>query len=294
MIFAELLKNACDACSGAQCSHAKALVQRLMLHDGYGWQEKHNGDRRIVEKTTAFDGTVRIVDYNRKGERGKGLSPEIIDALKKHPLHQFILDCEFIGKGIHQSKLHVFDVLHLGDHNVVNEKYRTRLDYMHATFDGFNSLIIPLYTAFTPEEKLALFQKLTAEFAEGFVMKELGVRYRESNKQGTLRYNYKYKFVKELDAIVIGDSTERDDKGMLKNSVRLGLIMPNGTIKDICGATKKSSFVLLPGDVVRLAYLCGTVSLDVVEPRITDKRDDKSALDCTVDQIIVNKNWRKS
>lgn len=294
MIYAELLRNACDMCSGAQCAHANALVQRLLLDNGYGWQEKYNGDRRVVEKTTAPNGTVRIVDYNRRGDRGKGLSPEIIAALKKHPLYQFVIDCEFVGKGIHESKLHVFDTLHLGDHNVVNEKYRTRLDYLHAALDGFHPLVAPAYTAFTPEEKLALYERLQAEFAEGFVMKDLNARYRESNRQGTARWNYKYKFVKTLDAVVIGNSTERDPKGVLRNSVRLGLYMPNGMLKDICGATKKSSFVLKPGDVVELAYLCGTISLDVVEPRILRPRDDKRRQDCTIDQIIVNKNWRKS
>lgn len=290
MIYAELLKNACDMCSGAQCSHAAVLVQRLLQDSNYGWQEKHNGDRRLVEKQGD-----RIIDWNRKGERGKGLSPEIIEALKRHPLHQFVIDCEFIGKGIHQSKLHVFDALHLGDYTVATEKYRTRLDYVHASFDGFNSLIVPIQTAFTPEEKVALFERLQKEFAEGLVMKDLNAPYRQSNKQGTLRFNYKYKFVKTLDAVVIGDSTERDEKGMLKNSVRLGLYTPNGYLKDICGATKKSAFVLKPGDVVEIAYLCGTENLDVVEPRIVGKpRDDKRANECTIDQIIVNKNWRKS
>jgi ATP-dependent DNA ligase len=276
-------------CSGAQCAHANALVQRLMLDSNWGWQEKHNGDRRIVAKA----GNI-IQDYNRKGDRGKGLSPEIVAALRQHPLPQFVIDCEFIGKGIHEPRLHVFDALHLGDYNVVNEKYRTRLDYIHASFDGFYPLILPIYTAFTPEDKTALFERLQAEFAEGFVMKDLNAPYRQSNRQGTLRFNYRYKFIKDLDCVVIGDSTKRDDKGMLKNSVRLGLFMPNGHLKDICGATKKSSFLLKPGDVVELAYLCGTGNLDVVEPRIVRKRDDKLPEQCTIDQIIVNKNWRKA
>jgi ATP-dependent DNA ligase len=295
VIYAELLRNACDMCSGAQCSHAKALVMRLLQDDGWCWQEKHNGDRRLVEKTTAYDGTVLIVDYNRKGERGKGLSPEIIAVLKAHPLPQFVIDCEFIAKGIHKNTLHIFDALHLGEYNLVNHPYRSRLEFMYSMFNGIHPLIQPVETAFTPAQKLALYERLQAEFAEGFVMKELDARYRESNSTGTLRFNYKYKFVKTLDAVVIGDSMERDDKGMLKNSVRLGLYQPNGMLKDICGATKKSSFVLKPGDVIEIAYLCGTLEQDVVEPRIIGRgpRDDKKAKECTIDQIIVNKNWRK-
>lgn len=274
MIYPELLQDANDQ-----------LVQRLIGDANYVWQEKFNGDRRLVEKSGD-----RIVDYNRHGERGKGLSPNIITALRKHPLHQFVIDTEFCG---HEDKLHIFDALHLGDYNLVNEKYRTRLDYIHAGFDGFHADIVPIQSAFTPEGKLALYQRLQDEFAEGFVMKDLNAKYRQSNPSGSLRYNYRYKFVKELDAVVIGDTTERDDKGMLKNSVRLGLYMPNGFLKDICGATKKSSFVLKPMDVVEIIYLYGTGTYDVVQPRIKRLRDDKRAHECSINQIVVNKNWRK-
>lgn len=274
MIYPELLQDATDA-----------MVQRLLSDPNWAWQEKENGDRRLVER-----GGERVVDYNRHAERGKGLSPNVVAALKKHPLHQFVIDGEFVT---HVNKYFVFDALHLGDHNIVNERYRTRLDYIHAAFDGFHPDIVVIPSAFTPEDKVALFERLQKERGEGFVMKDLRAPYRPSNKQGTLRFNYRYKFVKTLDAVVIGDTKERDDKGMLKNSVRLGLFMPNGFLKDICGATKKSSYVLKPGDVVELAYLYGTGTLDVVQPRILKLRDDKSAQECTIDQIIINKNWRK-
>jgi ATP-dependent DNA ligase len=274
LIYPELLQDASDT-----------LVQRLINDVNYVWQETHNGDRRIVEKSGD-----RVVDYNRHGERGKGLSPNIITALKQHPLHQFVIDCEFVGA---ENKLHVFDALHLGDYNIVNDKYRTRLQYVHASFDGFHPDILPIESAFTPEAKIALFERLQNDFAEGFVMKDLNAPYRQSNPSGTLRFNYRYKFIKTLDAVVIGDTQERDDKGMLKNSVRLGLYMPNGFLKDICGATKKSSYVLKPGDVVEIIYLYGTGTYDVVQPRINRLRDDKNPLGCTIDQIVVNKNWRK-
>lgn len=289
MIYPELLRDACESCGG-KCVHATMLAQRLMQDSNWVWQEKHNGDRRIVEKSISAKGEIRIVDYNRKGERGKGLAPEVIDALKRHPLHQFVIDCEYVST---EKKLYVFDALHLGDHNVVADKYRTRLDYLHAGFDGYSKYILPIKSAFTVEEKFELAQRLEREFAEGFVMKELDAPYRQSNRQGTLRFNYRYKFVKTLDAVVIGDSTERDEKGMLKNSVRLGLYNDKGYLKDICGATKKSWAVLKPGDVVEILYLYGTGTGDVVQPRIVRLRDDKRPEQCTMSQIAVNKNWRR-
>ncbi len=287
-IYPELLQDATDA-----------MVKTLMADSNWVWQEKHNGDRRVVSKETALDGTVRVVDWNRSADRGKGLPPNILEALRNHPLHQFVIDCEYTN---HDKKLHVFDALQLGDYAIEGNKYRSRLEYLHAEFDGFHPDIMPIQSAFTPEEKVALYERLYNECAEGFVMKDLNARYRESGKGGYMRFNFRYKFVKTLDAVVIGDSTERDDKGMLKNSVRLGLYMPNGMLKDICGVTKKSSFVLKPMDVVQIIYLYGTgdtlVERDVVQPRIDMRvkqpRVDKRPQECTMSQIVVNKNWRRA
>jgi len=286
VIYPELLQDATDD-----------MVKTLLTNDNFVWQEKHNGDRRVVSKETFPNGEVRIVDWNRSAGRGKGLTSNIVEALKKHSLHQFVIDCEYVGS---EDKLYVFDALHLGDVNIVNERYRLRLESVHAFFDGFHKDIVPIESAFTPEQKFALYERLKGIFAEGFVMKDLNAPYRES-KPSSNRWNFRHKFVKTLDAVVIGDTTERDEKGMLKNSVRLGLYMPKGELKDVCGVTKKSGFVLKPMDVVQIVYLYGTgnniTERDVVQPRIDmsvkQPRYDKKPHECTIDQIIVNKNWRK-
>lgn len=287
MIKAELLQDADDA------------QAKLFLMDGnYVWQEKHNGDRRLIEK----NGDI-IRDFNRDGEPGKGLPPKIIAALKAHPLHKFVIDVEYVYVG--EETIYVFDMLYAGEEVLVGMPYSTRLQYMYAHFDHPHSLdkhkpcVQAVLTARNPKQKVALMEYCIKVRAEGFVMKNLRAPYRPG-----ARFNWRFKFVKELDAVVIGDSTERDDMGMLKNSVRLGLYMPNGFLKDICGATKKSIYTLnlgpqksnaplMPGDVVEIAYLYGTGTDDVVQPRIQCKRTDKKASACTVDQIVRNKNWRK-
>jgi hypothetical protein len=287
LIYPELLQDATDA-----------MVMTLMKDPNWVWQEKHNGDRRIVEKTTASDGTVRIIDYNRSAGRGKGLTPNVIEALKRHSLPNFVIDCEFVGI---ENRIYIFDALHLGGVAINGENYRFRLQSVHAFFDNYHADIVPIESAFTPEEKVALYERVQNIKGEGFCMKDLNVPYRESGKGGSMRFNYRYKFVKTLDAVVIGDSTERDDKGMLKNSVRLGLYLSNGFLKDICGVTKKSKFVLKQGDVVQITYLYGTgwteADRDVVQPRIDmsvkQPRDDKRPEQCTINQVVVNKNWRK-
>ena len=271
-IYAELLQDI----------SYKLAKQRFLNDSNWVWQEKHNGDRRLIEKSGD-----RISDFNRKGEPGKGLSPEIVAALKRHPLHQFIIDCEFVSAF---NELHVFDMLVAGDALIMLDKYSSRLSYLHTHFDGFDKRVLPIISAVTREEKEALVKRLLKWHAEGFAVKELSAPYRESNASGTVRYNYKVKFWKSLDAVVLGDSTKVVD-GHLRDSVRLGLYTPDGKLKDICGATKKSRYDLKRGDVVEVKYNYGSGTLDIVQIDIINLRDDKSPEQCTIDQIVVNKNW---
>ena len=269
MIRAELLRDATDA-----------DVKRFMLDSNSVWQEKHNGDRRLIAKNGN-----EITDFNRNGERGKGLSPQIINALRKHPAHQFVIDVEYV---MAFEKIIIFDVLHIGDEPVVALPYSTRLSYLHSNFDGFHADVLPIKSAVTPQDKLALIAEIKSYNGEGFVMKDLRAPYRPSDNDQ--RWNYRYKFWKTLDAVVLGDS-EKVVAGKKRDSVRLGLYMADGTLKDICGATKKSWAALKPGDVVEVKYLYGTGTLDIVQIDILHQRSDKAARLCTVDQIIVNKNW---
>jgi len=267
MIKAELLQDASDA-----------IIKRLTFDSGWVFQEKHNGDRRLIER----QGSV-VRDYNRNGEPGKGLPSSVRAAVLAHPMYRFIIDVELV-----RDKIYIFDLLYYGDDAFVSQPYSYREATVHAQFSGFDH-IIPVKSARTPEEKVVLIKHLKDANAEGFVAKELRAPYRPADNNR--RYNYRYKFWKILDAVVIGDSTKRVE-GKLRDSVRLGCFDANGRLKDICGSTKKSAFVLNPGDVIELKYLYGTGTLDVVQPTILRKRTDKAPALCTLDQIIVNKNWK--
>lgn len=271
-IYAELLQEA-----------SLGLVFKRFLDDpNWVWQEKHNGDRRLITK----EGN-EILDFNRKGEPGKGLTPQLKAILRKHPLHRFIIDVEYVGI---EDRLYIFDMLIAGDDLVVTNPYGTRLSYVHAHFDSFNSYVVPIKSVTKRDEKIALVKELKRIKAEGFCSKDLSAPYRQSNESGSLRYNYKVKFWKDLDAVVIGDSAKVVD-GHLRDSVRVGLYMPDGTLKDISGATKKSKYALKPGDVVKVKYVYGSGTLDIVQPSILELRNDKRPQECTIDQIEVNKNF---
>jgi ATP-dependent DNA ligase len=269
LIKAELLQDATD-------QH----VKRFMVDPSSVWEEKHNGDRRLISKQG-----LDINDFNRNGDPAKGLPPNIVDALRKHPLHKFVIDVEYVYAF---EKLQVFDMLHSGDDAIVAMPLSSRKGYLHSAFDGFHGDVLPVVGVTDPQGKLALIERILAEHGEGFVMKDLTAPYRPS--EGNRRWNYRFKFWKTLDAVVIGDSEKVVD-GKKRDSVRLGLYMPDGSLKDICGATKKSAYELKPMDVVEVKYLYGTGTLDIVQIDILHQRHDKAPALCTADQIVVNKNW---
>jgi len=271
LIKAELLQDATD-------QH----VKRFMVDPSSVWEEKHNGDRRLIAKQG-----LDINDFNRNGDPAKGLPPNIIDALRRHPLHKFVIDVEYVYAE-RPEKIYVFDMLHSGDDAIVAMPLSSRKGYLHSAFDAFHADVPVVGSVTAPADKLALIERILAEHGEGFVMKDLTAPYRPS--EGNRRWNYRFKFWKTLDAVVIGDSEKVVD-GKKRDSVRLGLYMPDGSLKDICGATKKSAYELRPMDVVEVKYLYGTGTLDIVQIDILHQRHDKAPALCTADQIIVNKNW---
>lgn len=269
---------------------AAILAERLMDGTAYelachkkdrNWlfQEKYNGHRRLIQKSANGE----IKDFNRLGDKGQGLPEVLIRALRAHPLYQFVIDVELV-----ENTIYIFDALLLGDDVLVTEPYFTREASYHSQFDGYHRNIGTAASARTLEEKETLISRLEAEHAEGFVSKDGRAMYRPG-----ATINLRFKFWKDLDAVVIGDSLERSSNGSgdLKNAVRLGCYDQRGMLKDICGATKKSDLILRPGDVVKVKYLYGTEELNIVQIDILELRDDKRAVDCTLDQIMINKNW---
>lgn len=251
-------------------------LQRLASDPDWGWQLKYNGDRRTIKKEAG-----RIQDFNRDGAPGKGLPQNIVNALLKHPLPQFLIDVEFVHFGQHNT-IYVFDALILGSEFVAIEEFEYREARYHAEFDGFNKCIVPVMTARTLEEKTAMFVQAAQDGIEGIVAHDMRAIYEE----GRSTHVYKFKFIKQLDAVVMGD----DPKG--KDSVRLGCYDEHGKLHEICGA-RIIDFHPKKGEVVEIRYNKGTKNLHVMEIHMERIRDDKKPRECTLDQIVVNADFRR-
>jgi ATP-dependent DNA ligase len=261
MVKAELLQDADEG-----------VVRRTKVDPRFVWQEKHNGDRRLIEKK---DGVVK--DYNRRGETGKGLPDAVRDAIRNHPLPSFIIDVELV-----KDKIFVFDMLSFGDNDIMPLPYRERLKMLSLAFKSYEPVIYVIWTAWTREEKENLEKYLHSIRAEGFVIKDLEAPYRPS-VSSSQRWNWRRKFIKTCDCVVIGPSPKGHE------SVRVGLFDDQGKLYDIGGISLIGKEKLTTGDIVEVKYLWASRNNHINQPRLVHKRTDKELAQCTLSQLVKGK-----
>lgn len=242
-------------------------LARFILDPNIGFQEKFNGNRRIVGKDVNG-----IWSLNKKGER-RELPRRLAMNIKNDIPFNFIIDSELMP-GEH---LRIFDSIILGNRNMLRpgdpEPYEARIQAVRDNFSApWGS---PVYTAYTQIEKIRLLKKLTDENAEGLVCRQLHSPY----KQGDSHQHFKIKFVKTLDAVVMGKVLDKD-------SVDLGLYDKLGRLQRISAASTLGKVALKPNDVVEVKYLFASRNNHIVQPRISLKRDDKEPRACTLDQLV--------
>ncbi len=245
----------------------------LCPNSDYGYQIKYNGEYRTICKYA--DGTIQ--DFNREGNVGKGLPSSLIAALKKHPLSQFVIAGELVANRM----FYLFDALIFDDLMLGTEGYGVREIAYHAKFDEFSKLIVPVYTARTQGAKAELAIQALNDGCEGIIIRHMIASYVE----GESHQHMKVKFWKTLEAVVIGP----DPKG--HHSVRIGCYDEHGKLHEICGV-KILDIHPKKGDVVEVKYNKGTRNLHIMEIHLERIRDDKAARECTLDQIVVNKDFR--
>jgi bifunctional non-homologous end joining protein LigD len=241
---------------------------QYILSPDFCVQEKRNGKHRLIVR----DGNA-LSCYNRDAEQ-VGVDKKfgfLLDT--KLPL-QYAIDVE-----VESREVYILDVLLSKNISVVGLPYKDRLAEALMTFDGRVGGLSVVESTFGTEDKMERCQQLAKANAEGVVFKDLTAAYREGRRE----QHHALKFWKTLDAVVIGPSAKGHD------SVDLGLFA-NGQIKRICGSSLIGKGIIASGDVVEIKYLYGTRERHAVQPTILRKRDDKPAVRCTMDQLVINRD----
>lgn len=243
---------------------------RYLSDPNFCVQEKRNGKHRLMLRN---GGTTEC--YNREGEQ-RNVTTALRSALMCAELPPvFAIDVE-----AEKNSIYILDLLILGDNlKLAMEPYRKRIQLADTLFSNRHPLI-QVVRSFYGSSKLTAIQQFHNERAEGIVFKDLNASYRE----GRSAQHHALKFWKTLDAVVI------DMKADGKDSVELGLFNTKGQLIRIGGSSMLGKGQLSLGHVVEVKYLYATDTYHIVQPTILRRRDDKAAKECTLSQLVFNRD----
>ena len=240
-------------------------VEFLLDSENYCMQEKKDGVRQFV--TRVGD---QITGGNRKGlivAVSQSIAAGVLSLRTKRDA-DFILDGEAIG-----DVYWPFDVLRYGGQDTTGMPVENRWSLLEGLL-GTTSLpaIGFLTTAYTPESKRALFDKIKSERGEGVVFKKLGSRYvpGRPNSGGN---QLKFKFKGSATCQVI-----QQNQG--KRSVEVGLVQDATWVRTVGNVTIPANYeVPEAGSIVEVEYLYAFPGGSLFQPVYKGPRADKDAAD---------------
>ncbi len=200
-------------------------LQERLQQEAYGATEKVNGVRCLV----ACDGHETLITYNRRGIPLKHVSPAVQPL--KRLAGQFVVDGEQLQGEIEGAYV-AFDLLEWQGQDVRSWPYHKRIKTLEeamrqaglitgggATYaEAMARSILPELALLTPAPSgFPIIDAILACGGEGVIVRTLDAPY----EGGDTKHIRKFKFLADLDAIVIGVNP-----GKATGSVQLGLIRP--------------------------------------------------------------------
>lgn len=237
--------------------------------EDYVAEEKFDGERRPV-----IASAENIVGINKKGQ-AVPISSAIIKSLPDNTT--ITIDGEIIGE-----TLYAFDLIELGGKAVAILPLVDRLAILDKV--SFGKAIVVIQTAYTREEKQAMFDRIKKENGEGIVFKKKDAPY-TAGRPNSGGNALKFKFHKTATFIVVGST-------LGKRSVGLEMMDENGG-RQFMGKVTIPANKEIPttGDLVEVRYLYAYKGDGkIFQPVYMDKRTDADLTDCTTKQLIYKKD----
>lgn len=255
------------------CENLDALSS-FVTDDAWALEQKIDGHRRAL---VAGD---RIVPVNRRGEPST-LPPMVQAGLTPLP-DGFVLDGELLD-----DVLYVFDLPRaatlLAPTASLVER-REVLERLFSLWEHDEAVVRLLPSARSAADKQALVDAVVGTHGEGFVAKHCDDTYREGKRSPAWR---KVKLTSCADVVVVAVSPDGRENYEIA-VVDGGALVPVGSI---AWNHRRSDGLLAVGDVVEVRYLYVGAQQRLVQPRIVRRRTDKTAAECTADQLrAVNKS----
>lgn len=242
-------------------------VEGLLADDQWVLQQKHDGDRRLLQKTPAG---VRAI--NRKGLEVSAHAG-VLGALARLPHEGLVLDGEDLG-----DRVVVFDVLEIDGHSLRGLPLEERLRRLSGVLSDASPALVEAATAFGEAAKRAFFEGLVAGKKEGAVFKRRQAPY-VAGRPHSGGDQVKVKFVESASFRV---SMARPDRRSVELEVR-----GEGDVAIPVGAVTIPVNAEIPGrgTIVEVEYLYAFRDGSLNQPVFKEVRTDLAWDDCGVDRL---------
>lgn len=237
----------------------------------YVWQEKMDGERRPIRKTTG-GGAVTVIGTQREGLIIP-LPTNLEQAVAALPIDSCILDGEDLGQGRYAA----FDLISCPEDPHGRRPYVARWAALQTLLRAAPSdCWVAIPTANSPEEARALLATVRARNGEGIVGKRRDAAYSPGSNS---RDQFKYPFRDRVTCFV-----ERHD--LTKRSVHIAVYDDAGAVMPLKKVTIPANFAIPAiGAVVDVEYAHAHRSGGLARPVFKGVRGDRRLEHCVASQL---------
>jgi predicted DNA-binding WGR domain protein len=261
----------------------EATVEAAMLNADWVAQFKYDGDRVVIEIT---NGEVRVL--NRQGEeKVKNVGHAHLRAFGALHSGRWVFDGEVVGR-----TLVLYDMAAASDgvttwiqdeapfavRYCVLKLVAELLAFPDVASASETAPVVLAPTAYGVQEKADVLATAVAEQREGIILRHIRGLYEPGRRSTTL---VKHKLIKDADVVI---ASLHDTK----SSATLAVHDPSGALVEVGAASTIGKGDVSVGDVwvVTFLYVTDPEHPRLFQPRLVNKRDDKSAAACTIDQFV--------
>lgn len=243
-------------------------VNSFLNDDKWCMSQKMDGERCVLRASD-----TAVMGYNRSGE-AKAIDGQAHDTLLDIPAG-WTFDGEMVN-----DTYYVFDLLEASGKSLLNHPFTARFTMLEMLLEAktYGMVLVPHY--FYRDDKIEKYAVWEEEQVEGAVFKRVDKHY----SFGRSRWWRKAKFVKDVDCVVTAVGV--DGKNNLELSVYDGeTLVSIGKVSALTGDGPNAKV----GDVVKVNTLYATNSNRLYQPTKPRIRTDKTAEECTMDQVLAIK-----
>lgn len=260
----------------------ESVVTSAMADPNWVAQYKYDGDRVVIEVT---NGEIRVL--NRQGqEKTKNVGHSHLHPFTALYTGRWIFDGEVVGR-----TLVIFDLIFASDwvstwvdeQTSFRDRYTalgliaTALDINFSTHAAPEAAVVLAPRAINTEEKFDFLTTAIKEQREGIILRHNDAPYESGRRSTTL---IKHKLIKDADVIVTALHATKD-------SATLSVYGPNDQLIEVGAASTIGKGSVAVGDiwVVTFLYVTDPAHPRLFQPRLVNKRGDKSAAECLLSQF---------